>query len=74
MNQFLEANNNNGLKATVIGKRNRELGLIGPAKYTAVTTNRANAIVLDKKLQEKTEKYKHFDMKYVLLTAFKKQT
>ena len=37
-NQFLEANNNNGLKATVTGKNKRELGLIVPAKYTAMNT------------------------------------
>ena len=35
-------------------------------------TDRANAIVLDKKLQDKTEKYKHFGMKYALLTSKRK--
>ena len=74
MDQFLEANNNIGLEATVIWKHIRELGLIVPPKYMAMITDIVNANVLDKKLQEKNEKCKHFEMKYEPLTAFKKKT
>ena len=41
------------LRAEVIGKRKREIGLVVPAKYTAMTNDRKFAEVLLQKLEEK---------------------
>ena len=41
------------LRAEVIGKRKREIGLVVPTKYTAMTNDRKFAEVLLQKLEEK---------------------
>ena len=48
----------------------RVIVLITLVKYTAMTTDKDNAIVLGKELKKKTERYKHFEFKYVPLTTF----
>ena len=50
---FLEASPENKLNAIVIGKRKREVGLVVPTKYAALTKNKTFANVLAGKLQEK---------------------
>ena len=41
------------MKAEVVGKRKREIGLVVPAKYTAITNDIKFAQVLMEKLEEK---------------------
>ena len=44
----------NLLKAEVVGKRKREIGLVVPVKYKALTSDVKCATVLSEKLNEKT--------------------
>lgn len=64
MTYFLKAAHGNQLTAKVIGKRKREVGLVVPAKYTAVTNCKAVAITLAGKLIEKMDRCKNFDMTF----------
>ena len=64
MKQFIDADKNNLLMATVVGKRKREVGLVIPGKYSAMTTNQEIITVLNNELLKRKEKYKHFEMKF----------
>ena len=57
---FLEASPENKLNAIVIGKGKREVGLVAPAKYAALTKNKTFANVLAEKLQEKKRKHPNY--------------
>ena len=52
------------LIVTVIGKRKREVGLVIPGRYTAMTENKEIIDVLSSELVKKKEKYKYFELKY----------
>ena len=62
---FLEASPENNLIAVVTGKRKREVGLVVPAKYVALTKNKTFANILLKKLTEKKRKHSNFEFDIV---------
>ena len=68
---FLEASPENKLNAIVIGKRKREVGLVVPAKYAALTKNKTFANVLAGKLQEKKRKHPNFEFEITTTTVTK---
>ena len=61
----------NKLVAKVSGKRKREVGLVVPAKFKALTKEYRLAKILDEQLQARKEKYIHFEIVNVE-KAFKK--
>ena len=69
----MKANRDNRLKATVAGKRKREVVFVVPAKYTAMATQKEIAVVLKKELKKKKEKYKLFEMKIEAVNTFKRK-
>ena len=50
--------------AQVTGKRKREVGLVVPAKFTALTQLRI-ARILERELTARAEKYSHFELKNI---------
>ena len=64
---FLEASPENNLIAVVTGKRKREVGLVVPAKYVALTKNKTFANNLLEKLTEKKRKHSNFE--FDIITA-----
>ena len=61
---FMKENKENFVSALVVGPRDREVGLVVPAKFAAVTKKlRVATIVLAKKLKIKT-KYTHFELSF----------
>ena len=73
MKQFLDADKNNPLMATVVGKRKREVGLVIPAKYSAMTANQEIITVLNNELLKRKEKCKHFKMKFESVTTTRRK-
>ena len=73
MKQFLDADKNNPVMATVVGKRKREVGLVIPAKYSAMTANQEIITVLNNELLKRKEKCKHFKMKFESVNNYKKK-
>ena len=64
LKQFLDADKKNMLIVTVIGKRKREVGLVIPGRYTAMTENKEIIDVLSSEVVKKKEKHKYFELKY----------
>ena len=54
---FMNADQNNFIKITVIGKRKHEIGLVVPAQYDCYTKIKRISEVLDKELGKQKEKY-----------------
>ena len=52
------------MELKVIGKRKREVGLVVPALFIALTTKKSIAITLHKELKMRKEKLLPFDFKY----------
>ena len=52
------------LIVTVIGKRKREVGLVIPGRYTAMTEKKEIIDVLSSEFVKKKEKNKYFELKY----------
>ena len=65
VNNFLKANKSNKLVAKVSGNRNREVGLVVPAKFTALTKEHRLAKILDEELSLRKDKYTHFEITHV---------
>ena len=61
---FLRDSPENRLDAIVIGKRKREVGLVIPAKYIAITKDLRAANILKKMLEKRKTTYSHFDMEF----------
>ena len=57
LNNFLRANTENSLFVRVTAKRKREIGLVVPARFSAVTTELRIAEVLERELTSKALKY-----------------
>ena len=57
VNNFLKANDSNKLVAKVSGKRKRDVGLVVPPKFKALTKEYRLAKILDEQLQARKEKY-----------------
>ena len=58
--------NENSLVATVIGRRKREIGLVVPRRYTALTSDKRTADILIKELRKKIDEYSHFQATLVI--------
>ena len=56
LKQFLDADKKNMLIVTVTGKRKREVGLVVPGRYTAITERKEIIDVLSHELVKKKEK------------------
>ena len=63
---FLEASPENNLIAAVMGKRKREVGLVVPAKYVALTKKTFANILLGKLMEKKR---KHSNFEFDIITA-----
>ena len=57
---FLQASSDNCINVRVIGKRKREIGLVVPAKYDALTKSKEMSMVLDKELSSRKNLYKSY--------------
>ena len=55
---FLNATSENRMTVEVTGKRKREVGLVVPAKFNALTKDKKTAKVLDKELFKRKTRYK----------------
>ena len=55
---FLQASAENCVNVEIIGKRKREVGLVVPAKYDALTKNKKISMVLEKELSKRKNMYK----------------
>ena len=53
LTHFIGASQNNQLNAVVIAKRKREMGLVVPAKFVAITENKRFAETLREKIESK---------------------
>ena len=67
LKNFIEASAENKLCARVTGKRKREVGLVVPAKFSALTAELRIARILERELNTKAKKYSHFELKNVVL-------
>ena len=56
---------NNFVSALVVGPRKREVGLVVPAKLTAVTKELRVVTVLSAEIFKIKTKYTHFELKFV---------
>ena len=54
---FLNASSENKLTVEVTGKRKREVGLVVPAKFNALTKDKKIAKVLDRELSKRKRRY-----------------
>ena len=73
MKQFLGADKNSLPMTTVVGKTKREVGLVSPANYSAITTNQVINTVLNNELLKRKEKCKHFEIKLESVNNYKKK-
>ena len=55
---FPQASAENCVNVEIIGKRKREVGLVVPAKYDALTKNKKISMVLEKELSKRKNMYK----------------
>ena len=67
LNNFLRANTENNLFAKVTDKRKREIELLVPARFSAVTTELHIAEVLERELSSKAMKYSHFELNNITI-------
>ena len=61
----MEAEAGNKLCAQVTGKPKREVGLVAPAKFTALTSELRIARILERDLTPRAETYSHFELKNI---------
>ena len=67
LNNFLRANTKNNLFAKVTGKTKREIGLVVPVRFSAVTTELHIAVVLERELSSKAMKYSLFELNNITI-------
>ena len=67
LKNFIEVKAENQLSARVTGKRKREVGLVVPAKFSALTSELRIARILKKELDARSTRYTHFELKNVVL-------
>ena len=67
LKNFIEAKAENRLCARVTGKGKREVGLVVPAKFSALTAELRVAKILKGELNTRAKKYSHFELKNVVL-------
>ena len=63
MRQFFGASSENSITVQVLGKKKKEVGLVIPGKYTAITKDKTTWEFLNKQLHEKNATLKNFQMK-----------
>ena len=63
LKNLIEAKAGNKLSARVTGKRKREVGLVVPAKFSALTSELRIARILKNELDARSSKYTHFELK-----------
>lgn len=68
LTNFLKAEAGHKLCAQVTGKRKREVGLVVPAKFTALTSGLRIARILDREVTTRAETYSHFELKNITVT------
>lgn len=61
---FYKSSPDNRVDAKVTGKRKREIGLVVPAKYFAITQDLKVAKILQDELEKKKKRYSHFEMEF----------
>ena len=66
LKNFIEENAENKLCARVTGKRKREVGLVVPAKFSALTAELRIAKILEREPNTRAKKYSDFELKNVL--------
>jgi len=73
LKNFLDANSENTCKlfAQVTGKRRREVGLVVPVKYSALTTKLSTAKILERELSERALKYTHLKLENIVINESK---
>ena len=54
----------NKLVAQVTGKRKKEIGLVVPAIFSALTTDMRLSKILETELRKRALKYTHFELKF----------
>ena len=62
LNNVLRANTEKNLFAKATDKRKREIGLVVPARFSAVTTELHIAEVLEREVSSEVMKYSHFEL------------
>ena len=67
LNNFLRPKTENNLFTKVTGKRKREIGLVEPARFSAVTTELHIAEVSERELSSKAMKYSHFELNNITI-------
>ena len=60
----MQNNEKNFVSATVVGLREREIGLVVPAKFSAYAADRRVADILSKEILKIKTKYSRFDLQY----------
>ena len=66
MDKFLNAYKENRLRAVVVGKRKRKVGLVVPAEFTGRTKKQNLAAILHQELEKKKNK----DSSHLELSSF----
>ena len=74
LTNFLNAAPENKLTAFVVGKRKREVGLVVPAKYVALTRSKIFGNILFDKLHEKKEKHPNFELDVITTSVINTST
>ena len=74
LTNFLNAAPENKLTAFVVGKRKREVGLVIPAKYVALTRSKIFGNILFDKLHEKKEKHPNFELDVITTSVINTST
>ena len=64
LHYLLMASNENKLIVTATGKRKREVGLIIPGTYPAMTRDFRQAKILDDEFEQISSRYTHFDFHF----------
>ena len=64
LSRFLKASEKNAVE--VCGKRRREVGLVIPGHYKALTKSRSHCKILDRELNYMKTKYSHFEIEHEL--------
>ena len=67
LNNFLRGNTENNLFAKVTSKGKREIGVVVPARFSAVTTEFHIAEALERELSSKAMKYSHFELNNITI-------
>ena len=71
LSHFFNKDADNFIRARVIGKRMREVGLVVPATYEAYSKNQKDAIIFDQEIAKRREKCSTLNLKHKPKTIFR---